>query len=229
LLRARRSDSWFPAGPPGIRARVLMGEAREWVLAMMAPQEIQDEEYEQVLERVAAVDVAKGTGMVCTRVPHPSRPGKRSQASKDAEIRFSITKITVLRRQVTRPRSDWVGRAVLAALARLLSAMLRACRLVAPRTLLAWHRRLITRKWTYPNQSSHPRTSQEIRDLVLRLALDNPAWGYRRVGGELRRPAPLNVEASWRTFLRAQAHGLLACDFFHVDNDLPQTPVRTRA
>jgi transposase len=54
-----------------------MGEAREWVLAMMAPQEIQDEEYEQVLERVAAVDVAKGTGMVCTRVPHPSRPGKR--------------------------------------------------------------------------------------------------------------------------------------------------------
>jgi hypothetical protein len=66
-----------PTGPPGIRARVLMGEARSGVLAMMAPQEIDDEEYEQVLERVAAVDVAKGTGMVCTRVPHPSRPGKR--------------------------------------------------------------------------------------------------------------------------------------------------------
>ena len=54
-----------------------MGEARSGVLAMMAPQEILDEEYEQVLERVAAVDVAKGSGMVCTRVPHPSRPGKR--------------------------------------------------------------------------------------------------------------------------------------------------------
>src|ERR1022692_295099 len=66
-----------PTGPPGIRARVLVGEARRGVLAMMAPQEIDDEEYEQVLERVAAVDVAKGTGMVCTRVPHPSRPGKR--------------------------------------------------------------------------------------------------------------------------------------------------------
>src|SRR6266704_2389449 len=161
----------------------------------------------------------------------------RSQASKEVEIMVLRYEVMVLRRQVARPRPDWAGRAVLAALARLLPAALRGGRLVTPGTLLAWHRRLLTRRRTYPSSPGRPPAGKEIRELVLRSAGENPAWGYRRVHGELtrlgrhvsqatvrrilrgrrRRPPPRNIDTSWRAFLRAQADGLLACDFFHVD------------
>jgi hypothetical protein len=133
--------------------------------------------------------------------------------------------VTVLRRQVTRPKPDWADRAVLVALTQHLPAVLRAQRLVMPGTLLGWHRRLITRRWTYPGRPGQPGTSQDIRALVLRLAQENPAWGYRRLHGGLSRlghhiseatvrrilrarrpvPAPRNAGTSWRAFLRAQA------------------------
>ena len=161
----------------------------------------------------------------------------RSQAAKDAEIMALRHEVMVLGRQVARPRPDWADRVILAALARLLPAALRGSRLVTPGTLLAWHRRLITRKWTYPNRPGRPAADREIRELVLRLAGENPRWGYRRVHGELTRlghhvseatvrrilrargcrPAPRGLDTSWRTFLRVQAQGLLACDFFTVD------------
>jgi putative transposase len=129
------------------------------------------------------------------------------------------------------------ARAILAALARHLPAVLRARRLVTPGTLLAWHRRLITRKWTYPNQPGRPRTSQDIRGLLVRLARENPARGYRRVHGELcrlghrisaatvrrilrarrYRPAPRRMDTSWRVFLRRQAMACWPVIIFHVD------------
>src|SRR6266566_5966812 len=93
-----------------------------------------------------------------------------SDTSKEAEILVLRHEVAVLRRQVARPKPDWADRAVIAALARLLPRHLRLHRIVTPGILLAWHRRLIKNKRTYPNTSGRPAVSGEIRELVRRLA-----------------------------------------------------------
>jgi putative transposase len=163
-------------------------------------------------------------------------------AAKDAELLVLRHEVAVLRRQVARPRVDWADRAVLTGLARLLPRPAWRGLFVQPATLLRWHRDLVGRRWTYPHKRGRPAVAMGVRALVLRLARENPTWGYRRIHGELGRlgykdrigastvwailhragiaPAPKRSDVSWRQFLQAQAASVLAVDFFTVDTVL---------
>jgi putative transposase len=162
----------------------------------------------------------------------------RSEASKDAEILVLRHQVLVLRRQVGAPRLSWADRAIISALVRRIPRTRRLCVLVTPRTLLRWHARLVRRRWTYPRRGpGRPPTRPTIRALVLRLAAENPAWGYRRITGELAGlgrkvgaatvwrilrkagidPVPRRDGPGWPEFLRSQAQGILALDFFTTD------------
>ncbi len=124
---------------------------------------------------------------------------------------------------------------MIAALARLLPTRRRRAFLITPATILRWHRQIVRRRWTTPyRRPGRPAIPAGVRDLIVRLATENPNWGYRRVHGELAGlgyrigastvwkilnaagidPAPRRAGPTWSQFLRAQAHGILACDLF---------------
>jgi len=163
---------------------------------------------------------------------------RRGLHVKDVEILVLRHELEILRRQVVRPKLRMVDRALLAAAACHLPRSSRGEHLVTPRTLLRWHRVLVRRRWRQPaGRRGRPQLSAEVRELVLRLARENPRWGHRRICGELGKlgvrvsptsvrrllakaglePAPRRVGPSWREFLRAQASSIVACDFFTVE------------
>ena len=167
----------------------------------------------------------------------------RREASKDAELLVLRHENAVLRRQIGRVRYQPTDRLWLAALSRLIPRRRWGeVFAVTPATLLTWHRRLVTRKWDYTNRRrpGRPSTAAAIRKLVIRIATDNPTWGHRRVQGELVKlghpiaaatvwqilhdagidPAPRRTGPTWKQFLTAQARGILAADFVHVDTVL---------
>ncbi len=161
----------------------------------------------------------------------------RSEHFKDLEIVVLRHELSVLHRQTRRPQLTATDRVFLAAASRLLPRSSWRSFFVTPTTLLRWHRRLVARRWTYGGRVGRPPIGGEIPALVLRLARENPRWGYQRIVGELRGlgievsattvrkllrqarlgPADERSGLSWRAFLRAQAASMIAVDFFTVE------------
>jgi putative transposase len=162
----------------------------------------------------------------------------RPRRSKELEILLLRHELAVLRRRAGRPRLTRADRALFAALSRAVPRTSLANLVVKPDTLLRWHRQLVARRWTYAHRKAgRPRIGRSLCALILRLARENPHWGYKRIVGELKglgisvsatsvrkvlleaglSPAPERARASWRGFLRAQAASTLACDFLTVE------------
>ena len=159
--------------------------------------------------------------------------------TKDMEILVLRHQLRVLRRKTGRPRFTARDRALLAAASRVLPRQRWASFLVTPQTLLRWHRTLVRRKWTYGKDRTpgRPPIDPQTTELILRMARDNPRWGCLRICGELRKlgirvgattirmllrrhglgPAPRRSGPTWTQFLRAQAEGIIGCDFFTVE------------
>jgi len=162
--------------------------------------------------------------------------GFRAPASKELEIVVLRHEIAVLRRQVRRPAFRAADRVFLSAASRLLPRINWSMFVVTPATLLRWHRILVAKRWTYTRPSGRPPIAADVRALVMRLARENPRWGYQRIVGELKGLGVvvaattvkkiLRAEGlgptirrgpSWREFLRTQANSMIAVDFFTVD------------
>jgi putative transposase len=151
----------------------------------------------------------------------------RGDAANDLEILALRHQLAVLRRQTPRPRLEPADRALLAAVSRVLPRARWSCFFVQPETLLRWHRRLVVGAWTYPHRIGRPPLDQDVQQLIVRLARENPRWGYQRIRGELLRlgvrvsatairttlqhhgldPAPRPTATTWRAFLGQQAAG----------------------
>jgi putative transposase len=167
----------------------------------------------------------------------------RGEVSKDAELLVLRHQNALLRRQISRVRYQPGDRLWLSALSRLIPRRRWGeVFAVTPATLLVWHRRLVARKWDYTSRRhpGRPPTAAAIRKLVIRMSTKNPTWGHRRVQGELAKlghpiasstvwqilhdagidPAPRRTGPTWTQFLTAQARGILAVDFVHVDTVL---------
>src|ERR1019366_4155637 len=165
------------------------------------------------------------------------------QRDRELEILVLRHQVKVLKRKAGRPKLRRRDRLFLAAAARLLPRGRWSCFIVTPATLLAWHRALVKRKWTCRRRrSGRPPLDEEICRLVVRMAKENPRWGYVRIQGELRKlglrlgassikrlllRAGLGLASrrglSWGEFLRTQAEGILACDFFTVETAFLRT------
>ncbi len=162
----------------------------------------------------------------------------RPRRSKELEMLVLRHELAILRRQAARPMLTRTDRALFAALSRSLPRAAWASFPVKPETLLGWHRQLVARRWTYPHKTpGRPPLEPSLRTLILRLARENPQWGYRRIVSELKGlgvsvsatsvrkvltqadlpPAPERARSTWRAFLRQQAARVLACDFLTVE------------
>jgi hypothetical protein len=162
----------------------------------------------------------------------------KTERAKDLELVVLRHELGILRRQVHRVDLRPADRAFLAVASRVLERRRWGSFVVTPATLIGWHRRLVAKHWTYPHRRpGRPPIDAAIRTLILALARDNPRWGYQRIQGELRGlgitvsattirdllrrqglgPAPRPGALTWREFLRSQAAGCLATDFFSIE------------
>jgi transposase len=172
-------------------------------------------------------------------------PG-RGRTVRQLELENAVLRyqLQVLRRIVRRPELRDRDRAFLAAVSRALSRDRWASFMVTPQTLLRWHRELVRRNWTHPHRGpGRPVLDPEVAELIARLGRENPRWGCIRIQGELRKlgigvgastvrrilrrrglgPAPRRAGPTWSEFLRQQARGVLACDFFTVETAFLKT------